>query len=386
MPSTTIRVTVTDPDTAIPLAKVTVTADKPVAEQCRRYFDRRWHVDPAPRPTATGPVPVISATVDPHEAQAIRQLVIDHEHERGLYGQDLALRMRDDDGRAYAVQPDRVVAYRADPDRRRLDIFVPRRNMIGPAAVHLARDVIRAQLQADGWALLRGAAVVRDGKALLIAGAAGAGTTTAVLHLCRAGWQVISDGQVFARPAPGGVHLLPYPAPLATSLLLADSVGLYDHVQEHFLADVPPAGPPQPDAIACALRLGSRAAPVDELGMVQQALSHPAQLKLTPAAGGTAAAVLLPHVLPGLTEPTTDPHAELDDDLFTEVDHYPDLLGLTADTEPQADPVQAVREALAPLPRWSVRLGHDPRETAAFLNTAADNLVFGHSVAAGPAR
>ncbi|MFE7114164.1 hypothetical protein ACFU99_01910 [Streptomyces sp. NPDC057654] len=393
MHSTTsrIRVTVTDPDTSLPLARVTVAAAAPaVAKTCRRYFGDRWHVDPAPHTTAEDQVPVISVAVDPGNVHSIEQAMVDHEHEELFYAGARALRMHDTDGRAYAVQTTRGVVYRAEADGRRLFVSAMHHDALDVATVRLVRDAIRAQLQADGWVLLRGAAVVRDGKALLIGGMPGAGTTTAVLHLGCAGWELISDGRIFARPAPGGgIHLLPWPAAIGADLPLLDSLGLYDRVREHFLG-APQAHPQQSYEISRALRKGSRASWLDYQGLAQRALSRPADLGLLPAAGGTAAAVLLPRVLPDVAAPSADTHAaEFGDDLFTGAERYPDLLGLAAAAPEQqtdaAQAAQAVRDALVSLPRWSVRLGHDPRATAAFLTNAADTLVFGHSVAAGPA-
>ncbi|MEV0282320.1 hypothetical protein AB0I22_38965 [Streptomyces sp. NPDC050610] len=386
--STTSRITITvaDPDTAIPLAQVTVAADDPaVAGQCRRYVARRWHVDPAPRPPAEDQVPVISAAVNPGEVHTIEQAVVDHQHEELRYGGVRALRMHDTDGRAYAVQMTRSLAYLAEPDRRHLAVVAMHRDALGLATVRLARDAIRAQLQAEKWALLRGAAVVRDGKALLIAGAPGVGTTTAVLHLCCAGWRLISDGRLFARPAPGGgVHLLPWPAPIAAGLPTLDSLGLYERARQDYI-DVTQPHPDQPYEINRALRQGTRGPVVDWQGLVRQAMVFPAQIGLTTAAGGTAAAVLHLHASSGTPEPAAETDAVLGDAPFTGPDRYPDLLGLTAGTPPQATAVRAARDALAPLPQCSVRLGHhDPRETARVLAQTADTLILGRSVAAGP--
>ncbi|MFE7114549.1 hypothetical protein ACFU99_03895 [Streptomyces sp. NPDC057654] len=384
-------ITVTGTTTALPLARVTVTSRHPeVAEQCRRYFEGRWNVDPAA--TDAGHAPVISASVDLCEVFTIQQAVLDREHDEVRYSGARTLRLSDVDGRGYAVQLDGCTAYHAEPDRRRLDVFGVHPGGLSLATVRLARDVIRAQLQAAGWALLRGAAVVRDGRALLLAGAPGAGTTTAALHLCRAGWELISDGQVFARADDDGlVHLLPWPSPIAAGLPLLDAVGLYDRARQDHI-DVAEPHPSQPFDVNIALRKGHRGLLVDRQGVVQQAMVFPAQLGLTPAADGTVAAVLLPHMPSGSAEPATDPDdadVVLGDGLITgsSPDRYPDLLKLTSADPSQANALRAVRAALAPFPRGSVRLEHhDPRETARVLAETADALVLGHSVAAGPAR
>ncbi|MEV0278575.1 hypothetical protein AB0I22_19635 [Streptomyces sp. NPDC050610] len=381
--STAIRITVTDPDPDPDTdpVQVTVTSRHPaVAEQCRRYFEDRWHVDPAA--TAVGHAPVISASVDLDEVIATQQALSDHENDEVLYSGIRTQRLSDVDGCAYAAQATGCTAYHAAPDRRRLAVFGAHPGGLGLATVRLARDVIRAQLQTAGWALLRGSAVVRDGRALLIAGAPGTGTTTAALNLCCAGWELISDGHLFARPAEDGlVHLLPWPSPIAADLPLLDALGLYDRARQYQI-DVAEPHPSQPYEVNVALRRGTRGPVVDRQGLVQQAMVFPAQLRLTTAADGTAAAVLLPHMRDDASAPATDT-----DTLFTGPDRYPDLLGLAAAAPPQADAFRSIRAALAPLPRCSVRLGHhDPRETARALAETADTLVLGRSVAAGPAQ
>ncbi|MFE7114333.1 hypothetical protein ACFU99_02770 [Streptomyces sp. NPDC057654] len=301
--ASTVRITAA----ALPPAQVAVTGRTSAAAQCLRHFHGMWHVDPTPTASTGTGIPVIHAELNPYQVHIIEGVVTRHEHEEVRYADTRTLLMHDADGRTYAVQPDRGLAYRADPGRRNLTIVAEHDAALGLAAARLARDVIRAQLQSEGWALLRGAAVA-DGRALLITGAPGAGTTTAVLYLARAGWQVLSDGHLFVRHDDDGlVRLLPWPASIAVDLPLLDSLGLYDHARRAF-RDGP--HPDQSDAVNAALRNGARQ-PL-AVGEAVRARLFPAQLDLSTATGGTAAAVLLPHMGGHAPAPQTDPRSAPD--------------------------------------------------------------------------
>ncbi len=69
-------------------------------------------------------------------------------------------------------------------------------------------------LRRHGLFTVHAAAVERDGAALLIVGQPGAGKTTAMLSLLRAGWRLLSDDHPLLRDAgKANVELLPFAVP-----------------------------------------------------------------------------------------------------------------------------------------------------------------------------
>jgi hypothetical protein len=80
------------------------------------------------------------------------------------------------------------------------------------------RIVETAVAQSDSIVGLHGAALVRDGSCLILAGGSGAGKTTLAIALCTAGWRLLSDdlapiertgGRVLAFPKPLSIKSIP---------------------------------------------------------------------------------------------------------------------------------------------------------------------------------
>jgi HprK-related kinase B len=79
-------------------------------------------------------------------------------------------------------------------------------------AVNLVNHVYAAAMMARGYRLFHAAAVVRDGRALVLAGVPGAGKSTTSLHFVEAGWRFLSNDRVLARATPdGGIEVRGYP-------------------------------------------------------------------------------------------------------------------------------------------------------------------------------
>ncbi|MET9965415.1 hypothetical protein ABZZ80_05685 [Streptomyces sp. NPDC006356] len=104
------------------------------------------------------------------------------------------------DGVTHAVQPAERLAYQAD--RHRITIVGEQPQPVAVAAARLARELVRAQLLADGWTVLHASAAVKDGRAVLTLGEKGAGKTTTALLLARQGWGLLANDRVFARTDP----------------------------------------------------------------------------------------------------------------------------------------------------------------------------------------
>jgi len=79
-------------------------------------------------------------------------------------------------------------------------------------AVNLVNHLYAAEVIARGYRLFHASAVVRGGRAVLLAGVPGAGKSTASLHFVEAGWRFLSNDRVLARALPdGGVEVRGYP-------------------------------------------------------------------------------------------------------------------------------------------------------------------------------
>ncbi len=83
----------------------------------------------------------------------------------------------------------------------------------GPEGPAVPDETVRVQLIAEvdalalsagrpGWLPLRAAAVARDGRAVVLAGAHRTGKTTLASRLVRAGWQYLADAVTFVRLEP----------------------------------------------------------------------------------------------------------------------------------------------------------------------------------------
>ncbi|WP_322784945.1 hypothetical protein [Streptomyces justiciae] len=280
------------------------------------------------------------------------------------------------DGTTYAIQPEERLAYQANG--RRLVIVGDHPEPLSVAAARLARELVRAQLLAQGWTVLHASAAVKDGRAVLTLGAKGAGKTTTALLLARQGYGLLANDRVFVRAEPDGtIKVLPWPSAAAIGLGLLDATGLYDTVHEKVAAGGQ-LHPTQHPSVTEALHEGRREPLWRADGKELKPQFFPDQLdtwlSLTLATEATAAGLLFPTV-----DPTASP-ALLDDDrtvteadIFTQgtEDRYPDIFGLTPTTTPTES---TLSDRLGNLPRRSLMLSHDTEANAAVLAKTADEL------------
>jgi HprK-related kinase B len=113
-------------------------------------------------------------------------------------------------------------------------------------AVNLVNHLYAAHLIARGYRLLHAAAVVRDGRAVVLAGVPGAGKSTASLHFVEAGWRFLSNDRVLARAtAAGAIEVRGYPKqPRVNPGTLVHHprlAGLLKPDEQHTLLAMPPA-------------------------------------------------------------------------------------------------------------------------------------------------
>ncbi|WP_411144361.1 hypothetical protein [Streptomyces sp. x-80] len=356
-------------------AQVTVSSNRPaVTEWSRRYFGPWWNAAPTTEEAAQ----TVVANVDPGHAAHVAGIVKDFQHDETTYANTRTLVGQDHDGHLYAAQPADQLSYDAAPDHSRLTISGHHDLPLALAAARLAREMIRGQLLRDGWSILHASAVVQNGQTLLTFGPKGAGKTTTALLLARAGWALLANDRVFARPDNnGGVRVLPWPSAAAIGFGLLDALDLYTPVRQRVL-DGDELHPTQHQRVTDALKAGLREPLWNNAGKELKPQFFPDQLHtwlgLTLATEGTAAALLFPQVTPSATAPETGPESALtDDDFFTgkTEDRYPDIFGLTTHTRSQTT---AVRELLTALPTRTVILGHDAKANSDFLTKTAEGL------------
>ncbi|WP_431045383.1 hypothetical protein ACQUSR_28025 [Streptomyces sp. P1-3] len=353
-----------------------------VTEWARRYFGPWWNAAAVAEPDsgdiADGGA-VVCADTDPDLLEHIRARVTGHGHEETIYANARTLTARHD-GVVYAVQPEERIAYRADGQR--IVIAGVDAESLTVAAARLARELVRAQLLADGWSILHASAAARDGRAVLTLGRKGAGKTTTAMLLARTGeWGLLANDRVFVRPEAGGrVQVLPWPAAAAIGLGLLHATGLYEQVRERVLAGEQ-LHPTQHRRVTEALRTGARRPLWREDGKELKAQFFPDQLAswlgLTLATEAHAAGLLFPSMSPQATPAVLDEHRALSEgDFFTSgtEDRYPDVFGLTPTTTTD---VEAVVEHLVRVPHRVLALSHDTDANTALVAKTANEIAAG---------
>ena len=373
MPLTATRI-------AADTATVTVASQtEAVADWSRRYFGPWWNATTAKAPTSGGLTEyggaLVLADTDSTRVVDVHTLIRDYGSEETVYANARTLVSRQD-GITYAVQPEERLAYQAD--RRRLVIVGEDPEPVAVAAARLARELVRAQLLADGWTVLHASAAVKDGQAVLTLGEKGAGKTTTALLLARQGWGLLANDRVFARvEANGTVRVLPWPSAAAIGLGLLDATGLYDQVRDKVLAGGQ-LHPTQHPSVTEALNDGRREPLWKDTGKELKPQFFPDQLStwlgLTLATEATAAGLLFPTVNPQATPALLeDDRALTEADVFTRTteDRYPDIFGLTPAATPAAS---TLVDQLGRLPRRSLMLSHDTEANAALLAKTADDI------------
>lgn len=373
----------------MPLSATRITADTAtvtvasqtgeVTDWSRRYFGPWWNATTVKDPN-TGSIAkdgggLVLADTDPGRVDDVHTLVRDYGFEETDYAGARTLVSRPD-GITYAMQPDERLAYQAD--RHRLVIVGERPEPVAVAAARLARELVRAQLLADGWTVLHASAAVKDGRTVLTLGDKGAGKTTTALLLARQGWGLLANDRVFARTEPSGrVRVLPWPSAAAIGLGLLDATGLYDQVRERVLAGEQ-LHPTQHPRVTKALKDGRREPLWKDTGKELKPQFFPDQLStwlgLTLATEATAAGLLFPTVNPEASPALLDDDRALTEaDVFsrTTEDRYPDIFGLTPAATPAASELV---DQLGQLPHRSLMLSHDTDANAALLAKTADDI------------
>ncbi|MGW4699740.1 hypothetical protein [Streptomyces sp. NPDC004285] len=338
-----------------------------------RYLGHWWTAEPVQDIIG----PMVSGDVDDTERHRLTDLVTGAAHQRIEYAGTQMLYTREQ-GMVTAVQPDQELAYRWDPGWKLLRIVGADETAVATATARLAREVLRAQLHADGWAILHASAVTdEDGATVLTLGDKGAGKTTTGFTLARAGWALLANDRVFARAdEEGTVQVLPWPSAAAIGLGLLHALDLYDTVRER-LASGEQMHPTQHPRVTDALLTGRREPLWKSDGKELKPQFFPDQLttwlSLQLATQGHAAGILLPHITPDATPRLIEISRGVQDtDFFGEAteDRYPDVFGLLP---PPADHT-ALRTALDGLPRQGLVMGHDTSANTTLLKDALARL------------
>ncbi|MFH8717549.1 hypothetical protein [Streptomyces zaomyceticus] len=354
---------------------VTVTSHgETIPDWAARYLGAWWSTEPTTEITG----PMVSGDVAESELRELTAVVTGSNPQRIEYAGAEMLYVRDG-SMVSAVQPGEHLAYRWDADWKLLRIVGTDETAVATATARLAREVIRAQLLADGWAILHASAVTYPGGAtILTLGDKGAGKTTTAFTLGRAGAAMLANDRVFARvTAEGTVRVLPWPSAAAIGFGLLDALDLYETVRER-LASGEQMHPTQHQSVTDALLAGSRTPLWKKNGKGElKPQFFPDQLtswlSIPLATQGSAAGMLFPQITPDAAPRLTEIARGVQDvDFFDETteDRYPDTFGLLP---PPADHT-ALRARLAELPRQGLVMGHDTSVNTTLLKEAAARL------------
>lgn len=351
-------------------ASATVLSHTPaITAWALRYFGPWWNAVSVPPPDVddADSGPRVVAEVDPPRFVDLAARVTSGPYEESVYARSPIFLAARDDGSVDALSPMEQLTYRSEPGSGRILIVGASEQLVSAAAARLAREVVRAVLNREGWNLLHASAVVRDGQAVLSFGSKGAGKTTTALLLSRhCGWELLANDRIFVRATHGDVQALPWPAAAAIGLGLLDALGLYDVVRDRVRAGEL-LHPTQDERVTAALRSGDCAPLREPDGRELKAQVFPDQLHtwfgLPLATGGRAAALLFPAVavgVPAACVPQCRSLTEVDFFSAKTEDRYPDIFGLARTGAAAPERASAiVRERLACLPRYAVTLGHD---------------------------
>jgi hypothetical protein len=197
-------------------ATVLVTSDTPaVTDWITQYFGCWWTVRPTTSAADTSG-PVLHCHVDPDRFATAQDSLNTRPHRIIEFARNPLHVADNTDDTVCAVDPAEQVAYETDTGRTRLTLTATRSLGLCLAAARITRELIRAQLEADGWAIMHASAAVRDNSATLALGPKGASKTTTALLLTTQGHQLLANDRVFLHPATRA--LLPWPA-TATALI-----------------------------------------------------------------------------------------------------------------------------------------------------------------------
>ncbi|MDV5143294.1 hypothetical protein R1T08_02950 [Streptomyces sp. SBC-4] len=247
------------------------------------------------------------------------------------------------------------------------------------AVARLTRDVVRAKLLAEDWAILHASAVTdEDGATYLTLGGKGAGKTTTAFALARTGLAMLANDRVFARVENGTVRVLPWPSAAAVGFGLLDALDLFEPVRER-LASGQQMHPTQHQTVTDALLAGRRTPLWKASGKGElKPQFFPDQLTswlgIPLATEGHVAGILFPQITPDAAPRLIESARGVqDDDFFNTAteDRYPDIFGLQ---QPEPGVHTTLREHLARLPHQGLVMNHDTAATTTVLKEAVSRL------------
>lgn len=343
---------------------VTVTSyGETVPNSTARYLGVWWTTEPTTEITG----PVVSGDVETAELRELTEVVNSSAPERIEYAGAETLYVREG-SMVTAVQPSEGLAYRWDAEWKRLRIVGTDETAVAAAAARLAREIVRAQLLADGWAILHASAVTgEDCSTILTLGDKGAGKTTTAFTLSRAGWAMLANDRVFIRVEPDGtVRVLPWPSAAAIGFGLLDALDLFVTVRER-LASGERMHPTQHQSVTDALLAG------DRTPLWKKSRKGELKPSIPLATEDHVTGVLLPQIEPWATLRLIDMSRGVQDgDFFDETteDRYPDVFKLL----PPPTDHTALRARLANLPRQGLVMGHDTSANTTPLREAIGRL------------
>ncbi len=357
-------------------ATVLVSSDtSTITDWITRYFGCWWAVRPISSAAETSD-PVLHCQIDPDRFAASRDSLSTRAHRVIEFARNPVYVTDNADHTVVAVNPTEQVVYHTDTGRNRLTLTAAGSLKLCLAAARITRELIRTQLEADGWAIMHASAAVRDNNATLALGPKGAGKTTTALLLTTQGQQLLANDRVFLHPATRA--LLPWPAAAALGRGLLHAHGFLDGVRARLTAGQH-LHPTVDPAVTTAI-LNGRTSPLrDPRGRELKTQLFPHQLTdwlgLQLARSATATALIFPRLDPD-GEPHLDvPPRTLTNSDFFDPDHddrYPDFLRLTRITPEHRHQIWAhTRNALATVPHHSVGLTHDTTRSGQLLAAQA---------------
>ncbi|MGH3937913.1 MAG: hypothetical protein ACRDTG_04645 [Pseudonocardiaceae bacterium] len=350
-----------------------ITTETAVMEWLASYLGSWWTVREQRSTDGVSGSPVLCCSLDPTAYRSTHEQVRCQPHQVVQFARKPIQVAGRSDG-VHAIDPGEQVAYRSTRETGQVDIYAVDSLGLCLAAARIARELVRAQLEAGGWSILHASAVVKEDSALLTVGTKGAGKTTAALLLARDGWQLLANDRVFIHPAT--LALLPWPSAAAFGIGLLHAHGLLDNVRERITLGYE-LHPTVARAVVTAISDGRTEALTDEHGKELKPQFFPHQLVdwlgLRLARSATACHLLFPRINPTgqpALEPT--PRTLTTTDFFDPAgdDRYPDFLGLARISPEQRHQMWAqIGHRVEYLPHRGVLLNHDTARSRQLLAT-----------------
>ncbi|MGH3928461.1 MAG: hypothetical protein ACRDTF_00615, partial [Pseudonocardiaceae bacterium] len=275
-----------------------ITTETAVTDWLASYLGSWWTVREQRSTDGVSGSPVLRCSLDPAAYRSTHEQVRRQPHRVVEFARKPIQVAGRSDG-VHAIDPGEQVAYRATRETGQVDIYAVDSLGLCLAAARIARELIRVQLEADGWSILHASAVVQEDSALLTVGPKGAGKTTAALLLARDGWQLLANDRVFIHPAT--LALLPWPSAAALGIGLLHAHGLLDNVRERISLGHQ-LHPTVARTVVTAISDGRTEALIDEHGKELKPQFFPHQLVdwlgLRLARSATACQLLFPRIDP----------------------------------------------------------------------------------------